>query len=293
MQGNRFRWIVGGAVAWGLWRQWQRRQVPAFSTAMGPGTAVITGASSGLGAEFARQLAEAGYNLVLTARRQARLQTLAADLVTQYGVAVKIIAADLAELETIAHLEKVIDELDDLALLVNNAGFGTPGKLVDLSVASQMAMLTVQVTAPMRLTKAALPGLLRRGSGGVINVSSLAAYFATPGDPNYNASKAYLKHFSEGVNRELAGSGVHVQALIPGFTYTEFHDTPQYEQFTRSQIPRFFWMDAQPVVADSLRLLPTGQSVVVPGWLYKGITGLADMGFNRLLLDLFYRMAQW
>ncbi len=265
---------VAAVGAWSFFRtppgrfKWRARDAQA------PDVALITGASSGIGAEFARQLAARGLDLVLVARRQERLDALAAELRAAHGVACETIAADLAHEAGIAQVEARIRTLDNLAVLVNNAGFGTVGRLVNTDPARQQEMVALHVMAPMRLTQAALPNITARKRGAVVNVSSVAAYVRMRGTVNYVATKAYLNAFSETLQIELRGTGVYVQALCPGFTRTEFHATPDYAKFKQAQYPDFMWLKAGDVVRQSLDALGNGQVVFVPGALYRGLVAL-------------------
>jgi len=266
--------MIGGALAWWLVRPvLAQRTTSQFLSNVNqdkhPNTALITGASSGIGAAFARRLASAGYRLVLVARRRARLEALADELHREHGVTIQIVVADLADPVGLAHVANVAADLSEqgrLDLLINNAGFGTMGNYADLPLESQLDMLSVHVTATLRLIKAALPGMLRRRRGGIINVASVAGWYPLPGNATYGASKRFLINFSESLQAELVGNGVHVQALCPGFTYSEFHDTEAYRAggFQRERLPRFVWQTAEEVAAASLNAL--GREVVcVPG----------------------------
>ena len=260
--------------AWSLFRtppgrfKWQPRDPQS------PEVALITGASSGIGAEFARQLAARGLDLVLVARRQERLAALAAELSAAHGVACENIAADLAQEAGLAQVEAHIRTLDNLAVLVNNAGFGTVGRLVNADPARQQEMVALHVMAPMQLAQAALPGMTARKRGAIVNVSSIAAYVRLRGAVNYVATKAYLNAFSETLQIEQRGTGVYVQALCPGFTRTEFHATPDYAKFEPAQYPAFMWLQAGDVVRQSLDALGNGQVIFVPGALYRGLVAL-------------------
>ncbi len=269
--------LLGGLALW-QWLARQRRS--SLGLVLPRGSALITGASSGIGAEFARQLARAGYDLLLVARREERLRQLAAELASRYSVEVDVVTADLATKDGIEQVAARIEQLDDLVLLVNNAGFGTQGDFAEIALQPQLDMITVHLTASVRLIHAALPALVRRRAGAIINVSSIAAFFATPGGANYGATKAYLNTFSEALQAELAGTGVKVQALCPGFTLTEFHDTPEYEPDHRSKIPGAVWMSAEAVVEESLAKLGSNQVIVVPGWHYRALIASTQTPFG-------------
>jgi short-subunit dehydrogenase len=248
-----------------------------------PGLALITGGSSGLGAAFATQLAAKGYNLLLVARRADRLEALAKDLDWQHDVRVETLVADLTTPDGLAAAEKRIYAAEDLEILINNAGFGTMGKFFQADVEVQEEMHRLHIIAPLRLTRAALEGMVERGRGGVILVSSVAAFLAAPGSVSYCATKRWMNAFAEGLSLELAsaGSPVTVQALCPGYTYTEFHDRLGVD---RGRIPKFLWLDADFVVADSLKAFDRGRLIVVPGLLYKLVVLLSKLlpvGFLR------------
>jgi uncharacterized protein len=229
--------------------------------------AVVTGASAGIGKEFCQQLAARGYDLIAVARDAARLETLRQELEGRHGIAVEVFPADLTIDTDVSLLAERLTRSPQLGLLVNNAGFGAQGPLVDASPARQEAMLRLHTLAPMRLTQAALPVLLKNGRGGIVNVSSVASFLYSPSNVNYCATKAYLTTFSEGVAAELAGTGVRVQALCPGFTHTEFHQRMKAEV---NDLPRWMWLSAENVVRTSLRNLERGGPVVcVPGLRYK------------------------
>ena len=221
--------------------------------------ALITGASAGIGREFAVQLAARGYDLMLVARDEERLVELAATLAAEHGVAARVLRADLASDEDTDRVVAAIGELPRLDLLVNNAGFGTRGPLAETDPARQAAMVRVHVLAPLRLVQAALPGMIARRSGAVVNVASVAAFLASPRNVNYCATKAYLVSMTEGLAAELHGTGVRAQALCPGFTHSEFHARMQSD---KAAIPPFMWLAAPAVVRASLEALDAGGPVV-------------------------------
>lgn len=261
--------LASGVGAWALLRtppgrfSWRPRNPDA------PLAALITGASAGIGAEYARQLAARGLDLVLVARRSDRLHELAQSLMQTYRINAEVFVADLAQEADVARVEDRIRVMDNLAVLVNNAGFGTIGRLVNVDPARQQEMVYLHVMAPMRLTQAALPGMTARNHGAIINVSSVAGYVRLRGNVNYAATKAYLTAFSETLASELLGSSVYVQALCPGFTHTEFHFTPEFEKHKPKPYPDFMWMSAEEVVRQSLDGLGNGQVAFVPSLLYR------------------------
>ncbi|MGE5647145.1 MAG: SDR family NAD(P)-dependent oxidoreductase [Acidobacteriota bacterium] len=230
--------------------------------------ALITGASSGIGETFARALAARGYGLILVARRQERLEKLAAEL----GGA-EVLAADLADDAQLKRVEDRIAAEPALELLVNNAGFGTRGRFWEADLESQDRMHRLHVIAIMRLTHAALAGMTARGRGAIINVSSVAGFIQNAGNTSYSATKCWINSFTEGLWLELktAGSPVRIQALCPGFTFTDFHDVMGVD---RSSIPGPLWMRAEDVVQASLRGLDRGKLFVVPGLIYKAIVAV-------------------
>ena len=228
--------------------------------------ALVTGASAGFGREFATQLARDGYDLVLVARDGDRLREVAKTLNDQFGTSSEVITADLTKDDDVARVVERIDR-SHIDLLVNNAGFGTKGSMAKTSREGQEAMLRVHVLAAHRLAQAAVQSMLPRRTGAIINVSSVASYLSSPGNVNYQATKAWMRVFSESLALELDGSGVYVQALCPGYTHTEFHHRANVD---KTRIPGWWWMNADRVVAESLRAVKQGTPVVVvPGLGYK------------------------
>jgi hypothetical protein len=230
--------------------------------------ALVTGASSGIGATFARRLASDGYGLILVARRGDRLEALAREL----GGA-ETIAADLADEKDLKTVEDRIDRAPELELLINNAGFGAAGRFHETPVEIHDRMHRLHVCATVRLSHAALRGMAARGKGAVINVASVAGFGQSPGSTSYSATKAWVISFTEGLYLDLraANSPVKVQALCPGFTFSEFHDTMGMD---RQRIPSWLWMTAEDVVAASLAGLARGDLFVVPGRIYQWIVRL-------------------
>jgi len=223
--------------------------------------ALITGASAGLGEEYARQLAAAGTNLILVARRKDRLEKLAQELGQRYGVSAEIFTADLSRDYDLSSLVEKIRQTEDLDLLINNAGFGGKSSFSRDETGEAEQMIKVHITATVLLTRAALPAMMQKKRGAVINVSSVAAFSPFSG-AMYSSTKAFLAMFSVNLQNELLGKGVKIQALCPGLTHTEFH---QAAGMNKEAIPGFLWMKADRVVRISLRALGGNRVIVVPG----------------------------
>jgi uncharacterized protein len=240
--------------------------------------AVITGASSGIGSVFARKLAAKGYNLLLTARREDRLRSLAEELHSFYHITAEPFPADLTVDADRDRLAERIRTAAELSLLVNNAGFGTMGYFQEVEIGAQEKMHRLHVLTVMSLTHAALANLIPRAQAGtgVISVSSVAAFGTSPGNVTYCASKTWINAFTQGLAMELGArsSPVKVQALCPGFTLTEFHDVMPMD---RSRIPRSLWLTADYVVEESLRGFERGQVFVIPHWRYKAMVRFMKM----------------
>lgn len=291
---RRFWWGLGAgtwAALYFLRREQRRRSLPPVET--GPEQAryaLVTGASSGIGAAYALRLANEGYNLVLVARRVERLQALATEIEQHCGVKVRVLVADLATPQGQAEVERAITEAESLDVLVNNAGFGSQGDFAGSELPEQVAMHSLHVLAPMRFTRAALPQMLARGRGSIVNVASLMAFYPLPGQVSYSATKTYLKTFTEALALELRGTGVRVQVLCPGFTRTEFQIRADIGS---SHIPDFVWMSATRVVEQSFRDLQYGEVVSVPGWGYRWLAELARFVPRPLLYYVGVVMRDW
>ncbi|MFI6843927.1 SDR family oxidoreductase [Kitasatospora sp. NBC_00085] len=235
-------------------------------------TALITGATAGIGAAFVRRLARSGYQLVLVARDTERLERAAADLQAKYGVDAEVLTADLATDDGIAAVEaRLADAGRPVDLLVNNAGFGNKGAFLTVPLQDELDMLKVHVEAILRLTTAALPGMRERGRGAIVNVASVAAFLPRG---TYGASKSWVVSFTQGVQRDLGGAGVRLMALCPGFTRTEFH---QRAGMGTGNIPSWGWLSAERVVDEAMRDLARGRSVSVPGKRYKIAVAIARL----------------
>ena len=223
--------------------------------------ALVTGASVGIGAAFAERLARDGHDLIIVARDRRRLEKLARHLRDRDQVEVEILPADLTETSGLHAVERAVADAE-LDLLVNNAGFGTYGRFAELDVEQEEREIRLNVLALMRLTRAAVPGMIQRKRGGVINVSSLAAMQPGPFNATYAATKAFVNSFTEALHEELRGTGVQVQALCPGFTKTEFQERAGIDT---GRIPALAWMTAEAVVDASMTALRRGDLICVPG----------------------------
>jgi short-subunit dehydrogenase len=239
--------------------------------------ALITGASAGIGAEFARQLAASGFHLVLTARRTERLDELAAELSQAHGIQTMVISADLANPYAIHTISSKIEQAEiDLEVLVNNAGYGVPGKLTAVDWQVHQDFIQVMMTAVVELCYRLLPNLRQRSRSAIINVASLAGLVpGSAGHTLYAASKSFLIRFSESLQLENEEHGVQVQALCPGFTYSEFHDVVGTREQV-NQMPDYMWMQSDEVVRYSLEKAQHVGSlpVVVPGKVNRFIARL-------------------
>ncbi|KAB2342384.1 SDR family NAD(P)-dependent oxidoreductase [Actinomadura rudentiformis] len=222
-------------------------------------TALVTGASSGIGESFARLLAGRGTDLVIVARRAELLDGLARDLVERYRVGVEVLAADLTDPAQRGEVEERL-RADPVELLINNAGYGAFGPFAELPMDDQIAEVELNVTALMRLTHAVLPGMIGRRRGGVLNVASMAGFAPSPGSAVYGATKAYVASFSESLHAEVAAKGVHVTALCPGFTRT-----------TEEAEANLLWLRREDVARAGLDAVSAGRALCVPGLQYKAV----------------------
>lgn len=239
---------------------------------------LITGASAGIGAEFARQYAALGWDLALTARRADRLESLKTELEIAHGISVIPIIQDLARANAVDKiLAEVAEQGRHADALVNNAGYGLPGTFFNTDWKDQATFMRVLYTAPIELAHKVLPGMQERGYGRIINVASLAGYAAgSAGHTLYASVKSGLIKFSESLNAECAATNlddVHCTALCPGFTWSEFHDVNGTREDT-DKMPKWMWMEAAPVVKAGIDAVNKGQPVVVPGMANKVLASL-------------------
>tara|TARA_R110001592_G_scaffold363323_1_gene683971 strand:+ start:67783 stop:68547 length:765 start_codon:yes stop_codon:yes gene_type:complete len=239
-------------------------------------TALVTGASAGMGAEFCRQLADRCDVIIAVARRRERLERLQQELASR--VEVHPVEADLNTVEGLARAMEALRQLGPVDFLVNNAGFSTYGDFADQQIQSQRDMVGLHIDATITLCRAAIPFMRERGGGHIINVSSIGAFLPSRGLAVYGATKAFLNFFSQSLQVELADTGIEVQALCPGYTHSEFHAEIEQRGFDKSRIPADMWMDADAVVAASLAALGGGTVLVIPG---DANVGLARMGLQN------------
>jgi len=233
-------------------------------------TALVTGASSGIGKAFAELLAQKGYAVVLTARRGDRLEALAAELTRKYGVAAHTIVADLSQPNA---SQQIASELAArkiaIDVLVNNAGYGVPGSYVNVAWNDHERFMQVMVTAVLDLTYRLLPGMLERGWGRIINIASVAGMVPSPaGHTLYGASKAFVIRMSEALDEENGPKGVNVTAVCPGFTWSEFHDVTGTRD-KMNKLPGLLWLKADDVAREGYEAVMKGRSVVVNGGIYR------------------------
>jgi short-subunit dehydrogenase len=255
--------------------------------------AMVTGASAGIGRAFAEALAGRGYDLVVVARDTARLDALGKELDAAHGTTVEVVTADLSAGAGIAQVEaRLVDDVRPIELLVNNAGFGTMGRFHELPIHREVSEIGLNVVAVARLTHAALPGMVARGRGGVINVASIAAYQPTPLNATYGATKAFVSSLSQAVHEELKGTGVNCMVLCPGFTRTEFQARAGIDS---SEVPDFLWQDPSTVVESALGSFAKGKAVCVPGGLNRvtaGFSGAAPSALSRRIAGVVVKRAE-
>lgn len=250
--------------------------------------ALVTGASAGIGAAFARVFARHGYDLMLTARRADRLEALAEEIRLGQGVETLAVTADLAEPDAPGRiLDRLAAHGRSVDALVNNAGYGLPGTYADTRWDEQAAFLQVMVTAPCELAHRVVPGMQARGFGRIVNIASLAGLIpGAAGHTLYAASKAFLVKFSQSLHLEVAPHGVHVTALCPGFTYSEFHDVNGTRERVSAATPAWLWMDADAVARAGYKAVEANRPVWVPGAPNKAIATLAKALPDDLALAL-------
>lgn len=243
--------------------------------------ALVTGATAGIGAEFCRQLAERCDVIIAVGRRRELLEELAASLAAQAEV--HPLVADLTSIEGQTRVIEALRQKGPVDYLINNAGFSTLGNFAELELAAQQEMVELHISASLALCRAAIPFMLERGAGSIVNVSSLVSFSPFASVAVYGASKAFLNHYSEALQLELKDAGIRVQSLCPGYTRTDFHGRDGMQGFDTAWVPEEHWMEASQVVAESLAALAEDRVIVVPG---AGNRKLAKIGMESQLRRL-------
>ena len=247
---------------------------------MSQGTALVTGASSGIGAEFARQLAAEGMDQVLVARRADRLATLGDELGKKFSVRCHTIASDLSQPEA---AQRIFAETESKGLkvdwLVNNAGFGTNGEFATLPLEREMEEIHLNIGALVALARLYLPGMVERKRGQIVNLGSVGSFVPTPYMATYSATKAFILSFSEAIATEVARKGVGVLALCPGATKTEFQEVAGVSE----SVPEFTFMSAEAVVRQAIAAAKSGKHTLVPGWMNKVMIGSTRLTPRRVM----------
>lgn len=228
------------------------------------GLALVTGASAGIGREYARQLGARCDRMILVGRREDRLREVAEELADR-GVAATVVAADLDSDAGVQQVLSAISSAGPLDFLVNNAGFNNIGAFDSLPLARHLSMVQVHITATLALTHAALPAMKQAGRGAIVNLSSMCTFIPYVDVAVYGGTKAFLTNYSTALGAELQGSGVRVQCLVPGFTHTELHTREAFDNYETPEVPEELWMLPQQVVAESLAALDGDRVVVVAG----------------------------
>lgn len=236
--------------------------------------AVITGATSGIGKAFSEYYASQGYNLLITGRRKNVLLDVALRLEADYAVSIEVVFADLSKSEEVSSLIQVVSKRSNIEVLVNCAGYGLDEKFSADEINHQIAMLSVHVYAPLRLTHVVLPAMIKNHCGTIINVSSLAAYLPAPGNAMYTSTKSFLKNFTESLHMDVCSHGIKVQCLCPGFTHSDFHHNLGFPGKTGKHNP-FRWMEPGEIVSNSIAALNKGQVICIPGFFNKVLAASA------------------
>lgn len=253
-------------------------------------TCLVTGASSGIGADLARELAERGLGVTLVARREERLRELAAELSEAHGVRVESLACDLADGAARDRMVAAVGERGlTVEVLVNNAGFGGTGRFQERDPAAEVGMVRTNVEAVVELCAAYVPGMVERGRGAILNVASTAAFQPGPRNATYSATKAFVLSFTEALRDDLTGTGVTATALCPGPVRTEFMEAAGMGDI-EERTPRLLWMSSRDVARAGVRALEKGRRVVVPGPLNQ-LGAIAGQHAPRSLLLPFIRRA--
>lgn len=257
--------------------------------------ALVTGASSGIGAAMARELASTQVDLVLVARSADRLDALAAELRDTCGVTVEVLAADLTDASDLATVtDRAVATADAIDLLVNNAGVGSVGAFTDIDAGRLQTQVTLNIASLVHLTHAVLPRFLAAGHGGILNVSSVGGFQPVPRMAVYAATKAFVTSFTEALHEEVRGTGVHVTALCPGFTRTEFVSTADAQE-AADRLPDALWSRAEDVATAGIEGVRRGRAIVVPGGVNQIASAVSQLSpsavSRRLIGEVFGRLS--
>jgi len=255
-------------------------------------TSIVTGASSGIGVEIARELARRGHGVTLVARRQGPLDELASELADRHGVRAEVVTADLTDVDARTAIASALEERGlGVQVLVNNAGLSTTGPVRSADPAAEVRMIRTDVEAVAHLCSLFVGPMADRGSGAVLNVASTAAFQPLPGQAGYAASKAFVLSYSHALRGELSGSGVGVTVLCPGPVETGFAEAAGFSQEeAEGALPRFMWVPAPDVARQAVDGLAGGKPVVIPGLANKATAASAWLTPRRLLVPLLTRM---
>lgn len=262
-----------------------RAHTPFQAPACIRGTAVVTGATSGIGKAYAERLAADGFDLVITGRRREMLTELATGLRSRYGIKVQVVIAELSDESDLKGLMRLLAKKDDIFFLVNNAGFGSGETFCRCSMEEHMKMLNVHVVASLKLIYTVLPQMIRHQRGAIINVSSMGAFTPAPGSTMYASTKMFLKSFTESLHMEVKQHGIQVQCICPGFTRTEFHSRRKAGKINGgTSILKY--MEAEDVVRKSMKSIGKGKVMVVPGLMNRLIVSLVQIFPRRFYFSL-------
>jgi short-subunit dehydrogenase len=248
------------------------KNVVNFMSWINPGVALITGASSGIGAEFARQLVSQNFDLILVARREEKLNELSRELEQNYHINTEILLADLSVITECEKVVSRIKELDNLDVLINNAGFGINNTFFQIPHQLHVDMINVHFTCPVLLSHAAIPGMQKRKRGVIIFTASTAAINKSVMSVMYTNTKTAVTVFAELLRNNVKEREIYIQALCPGFTYTEFHDTESMKGFQRDWFPKESWMEAKEVVSLSLKAIKNRETIFIPGEMNRNFS---------------------
>ncbi len=255
-------------------------------------TAIITGATSGIGAAYAKALAQKGWNLIITGRRENRLKTIKKDLSDLYPIHIQTVKADLLNPDDINHFLQVIDQTDHIELLINSAGFGFNRNFFENEYDIQLSMMQIHINATTKIVHHVVPHMIKNGKGNIINIASLSAFLPAPLSYCYNASKAFLVTFSECLYLDLSSKNIKVQVLCPGLTKTEFHSKQGIHNIDNNFINRLMWLSADQVVNKSLNALRNGKIIVIPGFVNRFIYFLTKIIPKRIYYKIAVRRSE-